>query len=280
MRGRSRRFMCLLIESLIEWDRAGDMSDYLVALDVYEGPLDVLLRLIEREELDITLVSLALVADQFLEHVSRLKEVSAANLADFLVIAARLLVIKSRVLLPQPESEPEQDSDDWEEDLAERLSEYKRYKDAAAELRAMEEAGRRSYPRIAPPPKIEPRLMPGAARPMELLEAFCQILATHPALAPVDEVVAPLVVRMADCIQRIQSLLHRFRRLRFSALVRQTHSKLELIVTFLAMLELIKQQRLCAEQETTFGEIYLMARQPSPEALSEPIDLSEYGEEG
>jgi segregation and condensation protein A len=254
------------------------MSDYLVALDVFEGPLDVLLRLIEREELDITLVSLALVTDQFLEHVSRLKEVSAASLADFLVIAARLLVIKSRVLLPQPETEPDEDTENWEEDLAERLREYKRYKQVAAHLRAIEESGQKSYPRIAPPPKIEPRLKPGEADPAELLEAFLRVLATHPPLAPVDEIVSPLAVRMADCIQRIQAMLQRVARVRFSTVVRQARSKLEVIVTFLAMLELIKQRRLYVEQETAFGEIYLEVRQLDPESTLEPIDLSEYGE--
>ena len=146
------------------------MTTYEVALDVFEGPMDVLLRLIEREQLDITLVSLALVTDQFLEHVSRLREVTPASLADFLVIAARLLVIKSRVLLPKPEAEPEEDEGDWKEDLAERLREYRRYKQAAASLREMEKAGYRSYPRIAPPPKAELRLMPGDANVKDLLD--------------------------------------------------------------------------------------------------------------
>jgi len=78
-------------------------STYRVTLDVFEGPLDLLLRLIERQELDITKVSLAAVAGQYLAHVARLQEVSAANLAGFLVVAAKLLLIKSRALLPRPE---------------------------------------------------------------------------------------------------------------------------------------------------------------------------------
>jgi segregation and condensation protein A len=116
------------------------VSTYQVQLDVFEGPLDLLLRLIEREELDITLVSLALVADQFLAHIARLPDASAASLADFLAIGARLLVLKSRVLLPRPENEAASEEEDWGQDLVERLQEYRRYKEAAARLRAIEEA--------------------------------------------------------------------------------------------------------------------------------------------
>ena len=152
------------------------MSEYLVSLDVYAGPLDVLLRLIEHEELDITRVSLALVADQFLAYVAEIETISAANLGDCLVIAARLLVLKSRVLLPRYEEEPDEEDEDWESDLLERLKEYRRFKQVANALREIEASGQRSYPRLAPPPKFEPRLKPGEAFADELFKAFQQVL--------------------------------------------------------------------------------------------------------
>jgi segregation and condensation protein A len=253
------------------------MSSYQVTLDVYEGPLDVLLRLIERQELDIALVSLALVADQFLEHVARLKEVSAGNLADFLVIAARLLVLKSRVLLPRSD-EDEEEEEEWEEDLVERLRQYKRYKEAAARLREIEECGLRCYPREVPSPKLEARLLPGDATLDELVAALRRVLAAHPPTPPVDDVVAPVVIHISACIRTIQSLIQRYPRLRFATLMRRARSRMEVIVTFMAMLELIKQQRLRVTQERSFGEIYLQAREPDPEAEIAPLDLSEYGE--
>jgi segregation and condensation protein A len=255
------------------------MSSYLVALGVFEGPLDLLLRLIERQELDITLVSLALVADQFLAYLSRLKEATAASLADFLVIAARLLVLKSRVLLPQVEETEDEEQVDWEQDLLERLQEYKRYKQAAEHLRALEQADRRTYPRVAPPPKLEQRYQPGELSAAELFAAYQRVLGAHPPMPPVDDVVPPMVVHMADCIQRIEQRVRRYARVRFSTIMKGARSRMEIIVTFMALLELLKLQRICALQEQPFGEIYIEAREPDPGAEIAPLDLSEYGEE-
>ena len=254
------------------------MSSYQVALGVFEGPLDLLLRLIERQELDITLISLALVADQFLAHLARLQEATAASLADFLVIAARLLVLKSRVLLPQVEEPEDEEQVDWEQNLLERLREYRRYKKAAECLRALEQADRRSYPRVAPPPKLEQRFQPGELSATELFAAFKRVLEAHPSMPPVDDVVAAEVVHIADCIASITQRVRRYARVRFSTLMKGARSRMEIIVTFMAMLELLKQQRIRAVQEQAFGEIYIEAREPDPGSEIAPIDLSEYGE--
>ncbi len=255
-------------------------STYRVTLDVFEGPLDLLLRLIEREELDISRISLTLVADQYLAHVAQLNETSAANLADFLVIAAKLLVIKSRALLPKVEEEAEEDEDDVGEDLEQQLREYKCFKEAAKALRQIEESGLKAYPRIAPPAQPQQRLEPGNVTLADLIEAYKRALEAHPVAQPVDRVVAPIVVHIADCIKTITDLLRRHQRLRFSTLIRRARSRLEIIVSFLALLELLKQQRLVAVQECAFGEIYIEPRVPDPEAGLPPLDLSEYEEEG
>ena len=251
--------------------------EYCVSLDVFEGPLDLLLTLIEREELDVTKVSLARVADQFLAYTALLQEVSPAHLADFLVIAARLLVIKSRALLPPAEQRIEEEEDPGEQ-LAQQLQEYKRFKEAANQLRELEALGLRSYPRLVPPPRPQRRLEPGKVPPEELLQAFKRVLAGQSATAAVDSVVAPVIVRIADFIRLIKRLVRKYRRIRFSTLVRRARSRLEIIVAFLAMLEMTKQQRLLAIQDRPFGEIYLEERQPDPDAEIPPTDLSEYGE--
>ena len=254
------------------------VSGYLVSLDVFQGPLDLLLRLIEREELDITLVSLAVVADQYVAHIAELQEVSASNLADFLVIAARLLVIKSRVLLPQPAEGHDEQADDWGTLLVEQLREYKRFKEVAAKLRDIEHAGLRTYSRVAPPPRIERHLEAGEVTLEHLIDAFKRILEAHPPVPPVDEVVSPIVVRIADCIEAILKRVGRYRRVRFGTLMRRSRSRIEIIVNFLAMLELIKQQRVQATQKRPFGEIYLEACQPDPEVRIPPTDLGDCGE--
>jgi segregation and condensation protein A len=253
------------------------MLSYQVSLDVYEGPLELLLRLIERQELDITRVSLALVADQYLAHIDAARQASAANMADFLVIAARLLVLKSRVLLPKVEEDDEEE-EEWETELIDRLREYKRFKEVAAQLGEIEKMGLRAYPRVAPPPRLEPRLEPGQASLTELLAAFRRALDAHPPSPTVDRIVAPVTVHIADCIAGILSHIRDSSRVRFTSLMRRARSRLEVIVTFLALLELIKQQRVAATQEHPFGEIVIEGREPTLDAEIPPMDLSEYGD--
>lgn len=256
-----------------------DAPSYRVTLDVYEGPLDLLLRLIEREELDISQVSLALVADQFLAFIAQLADVPASSLADFLVVAARLLVIKSRYLLPKP-AQPavDEDEEDVGEALARQLQEYKRYKALAAQLRQIEESGLRSYPRVAPPPQIDKPLQPGQVSPLDLLEAMRRVLDANPTLPPVDGVVAPVAVRIGDCIRAIQGLLRSQPRVHFSELMRRARSRTEILVTFMAILELIKQQYLSATQAAPFADILLERSQLDPDAPAPVADLSDYGE--
>lgn len=255
------------------------VSTYRVALEVFEGPLDLLLRLIEREELDISRVSLAIVADQYLAHIALIQELSAANLADFLTIAARLLLVKSRSLLPPAEDEEgEEEEEDLGEELERQLLEYKRFKGAANGLRAIEESGLKAYSRAAPPPHIEGKLQPGEVTSVELLEAFKRALEAHPPIPPVDSMVAPIVVHIADCIRLISEMIQQHPRVHFSALMRRARSRLEVIVILLAALEMIKQQRLQMMQEHLFEEIYLEARQPDPDAEIAVTDLGEYGE--
>lgn len=233
------------------------MSSYTVTLDIFKGPLELLLRLIEAEELDITTISLAAVADQYLAHLESLEHVEPDDLADFLMVAAELLVIKSRILLPQSKKDEEQEEKDWESDLVSRLQAYKRFKEMASRLGEIEEKGQRSYMRLASPPEIEQRVKPGQGDLEDLLQALEEILERTSPRSPVAKVVPRFEVHIDDCIESILTKVRHRERVAFSEFMRETHSRTEIIVTFLAMLELIKQQRIRVSQEKIFGEICL-----------------------
>jgi len=128
-----------------------------VDLPVYQGPLDLLLQLIEREELDITKVALAQVTDQYLAYVREMEQHDLANIADFVIIAARLLLIKSEALLPRPPQRAPGEEDPGEE-LARQLILYKKYKEIGEILRHREDEGLRTFLRTAAPPKADPKL--------------------------------------------------------------------------------------------------------------------------
>ena len=250
---------------------------YHVELDIYEGPLDLLLHLIERQELDISRVSLALVADQYLEYLGNLAEITSENLADFLVIAAKLLVIKSKSLLPAPITAPDETAEDVGEQMARQLAEYKRYKLAADKLRELEQRGWHTYLRLAPPPKPRSNTLSGALQPSELAAALVKAVSAQTPLDSVDTIVQPVQVYISDCIHKIRQLLVQQNRLPFRQALDTAHSRLEVIVLFLALLELIKQQQIQVKQENPFGEIMLERRSKEPDT---PLtDLEYYGED-
>ena len=243
---------------------------YEVKLAIFEGPLDLLLHLIKREELDITTVSLAQVTDQYLEYIGLLEELNAEILADFLVIAAKLLLIKSEMLLPRPPRTPgEEEEEDVGDELARQLIEYKKFKEAALELRQREETGLRAYVRIAPPPKLERPFGWTQDRPLDLedvsladlVEAVRRALDVRPPIPSVSEVVTPFTVTIAEKMALIEERLERQRRVSFDRLLDQASSRLEIIITFLAVLELIKLNGVKVQQERLFGEIVILQRQ-------------------
>lgn len=243
---------------LAEHLRGGFKTPYQVKLQVFEGPLDLLLQLIEKRELDITKVSLAQVTDQYLEYISLLHELEAAALADFLLIAAKLLLIKSQMLLPQPP--PIEEEEDVGDELVRQLIEYKKFKEAAQELRQREEMGLRAYVRVAPPPRLEPALDLEGITLDDLLEAVQQALAVTPLAPSVSNMVAPISVTIADKISQIEAALRSRGRVSFQRLLARAASRVEIIVAFLAVLELIKRRRVDVQQERAFGEIIITAK--------------------
>lgn len=244
------------------------MDDYSVRLPEYEGPLDLLLQMIERAELDITRVSLAQVADQYLEFVSKPGTIELSALADYLVMAARLILIKSRSLLPQPEKEQTAEVEDSAEALARQLREYKMFKQLATQFREREQKNIHVYPRRAPTPK------PTVTRPTKiagltyktLFNALKRTLENNPTL-PAGDIIEPLKISIHHRIARIRELTTRHERVHFTRLLNEATSRVEVIVTFLAILESLKRKLIFVDQTDMFGEIFISKRDDAGENL-------------
>jgi len=226
-----------------------------IRLSVFEGPLDLLLHLIERKELDITVVALAQVTDQYMAHLAKLERRQVKELADFIVVAAKLLLIKSLALLPRPPAlTPE--AEDVGDELVHQLQVYKRFKEIAALLHEREKQGLHGYVRIVPPTRIKPQLDPGDMTLQDLLAAVQEALDARPAL-PVGEVVAAITVTVAGQVARIKEQLAQRHQVRFHEILSDTTTRVEIIITLLALLELIKQDRVQVRQERLFDEIII-----------------------
>ncbi len=233
---------------------------YEIRLPVFEGPLDLLLHLIEQEELDITMVALAQVTDQYLTYMAELEQRQVKDLTDFLVVAAKLLFIKSLALLPTPSTlTPE--AQEVGDELVHQLQVYRRFKEVAASLHEREKGGLRGYVRVAPLPRPEPQLDLGDVTLDDLLSAVREALDAITA-SPVGGVVTPITVSIAEQIARIENKLIRRRQVSFREVLSEAITRVEVIVTLLALLELIKQDRVQVRQERLFGDI-LIERRPS-----------------
>lgn len=232
------------------------VSNYTIATPVYAGPLDLLLQLIEHAELDITRLSLAMVTDQYLEYMHQLTNLEADEVSAFLVIAAKLLQIKSEALLPRP-PEREPGEEDPGDALAKQLIAYKRYREIANLLMQREEAGMRTYLRVAPPPRLEGKVDLTDIS-IDDIAAAAQGIFTDLNLADaLTSVIPPSRVTIREKIYLITDILRHQPSVAFQSLISKGYTRLEIVVTFLAMLELIKRHLVRVSQEGLFGDISL-----------------------
>ncbi len=232
----------------------GRQINYHFQTPVYEGPLDLLLNLIERAELDITSVSLALVTDQYVSYISGLEHVNADEISAFLVMAAKLLQIKSEALLPRPPVR-EAGEEDVGQALVDQLKLYKRFKEIGGWLHDRQDQGLRTFLRIAPPPKVEPKLDLSNITLEKLVAAAEEAFRKEQAKKPLGEVIAAPRVTIREKIDLIAKTMRQVERSTFKALLEQGASRMEIVVTFLAMLELVKRYRIHASQDGLFGDI-------------------------
>ena len=232
----------------------GRQLNYTFRTSVYEGPLDLLLDLIERAELDITAVSLASVTDQYLAYIKSLDQVNADEISAFLVIAAKLLQIKSEALLPRPPARAAAE-EDVGRSLVDQLKLYKRFKEIGGWLNARQQANLRTFLRVAPPPKIEPKLDLSNVTLEKLVTAATEAFAKERNKQPLGVIIAPPRVTIREKIDLIAKVMKDVERASFRSLLDSGASRLEIVVTFLAMLELVKRYRIHAHQEDLFSDI-------------------------
>lgn len=227
----------------------------IIKIDKFEGPLGLLLQLIEAEELDITQISLAKIADQYIEYIRNSDHLNPEELADFLVVAAKLLLIKSRALLPFLQGEEEQEIEEFERQL--RM--YKEFLEAAKKIEALIGKKRFSFARefnrqailasaniFSPPKNLTAE---------DLANVFGEIIKSIKPLEKLEENNLEQIINIEDKILAIQQILLEKIKVSFNHILATAQNKTEIIVSFLALLELIKQRDVVVMQGDLFGEI-------------------------
>ena len=252
------------------------MTEYKVKFEVFEGPLDLLLYLIKKEEVDIYEVNLTQLATQFIEYIEVMRMLDLEIAGEFLVMASTLMYIKSRELLPvdqQVTAEGEEEGEDPRWELIRQLVEYKKFKDAAARLQTLEIQQEDVFPRLPVKPDFareEPRGKSQASL-FDLINAVNGILKRITEREDLRDIFEDKWT-VSEKIESILNEISRCRTLKFSALFAAATSRTEVVVTFLAMLELVRLKQIVAVQETPFGEIELALAPPAstgPAALAE-----------
>ncbi len=230
-----------------------------VRLPVFEGPLDLLLQLIERQDLDITAVSLVAVTDQYLAAIHGEDQVDPYALADFVAIGARLIYLKSRALLPRLPGEPEPalEDDDVGRELVEMLAEYRRFREVVDVLQERQAAGYRLFPRLAPAPPIPPGPGLDQVTVDALYGIMLEVLERLPAMP--QGVVQRERYTLAERVASFRERLRRYGRFSFRKAMARARDRREVVVAFLAILELLKSGDCDARQSAAWGDIEIVA---------------------
>jgi len=224
-----------------------------IRIEKFQGPLDVLLQLIEQEKLDITEISLAQVTDQYLQYIERATELNPDEVADFLVIASKLLLIKSRVLLPMLHLGGEEE----EYDLERQLKLYKEFLEASKVINKMWQAGNIMYNRPKPLLlKEHGNFTPPEGVTMEKLKAVWQrVLKQLEPIIKIPQVTVQKAISITEKINDLKKKILATAHLNWYTLMAEAKDKTEVIVSFLALLELVKQRQIIVRQAELFHDI-------------------------
>jgi segregation and condensation protein A len=237
-------------------------GDYKVKLEIFEGPLDLLLFLIKRDEIDIHEISLERITRQYLEYLQAFKELNIDVAGEFVVMAANLIYLKSRSLLPVDQQPPEEDvdEDDPRWDLIRQLIEYKKFKEAAEQLHARALEQERMFTRDggSVPAITDVPLRLGEVGIFQLINAFQNVIKRVEAREDLEEIFGEHFT-VSDKIDIILRKVADGMRVRFSDLFGEIASRVEIVVTFLALLELIRLKQVYATQSNPFDEIEIAA---------------------
>lgn len=251
------------------------MTENKVQLEVFEGPLDLLLYLVKKEEVDIYEVNLTKIATQFIEYIEIMRQLDLEIAGDFLVMAATLMHIKSRELLPvdqQAQVEEEDETDDPRWELIRQLVEYKKFKDAATRLQDREAEQEKTFPHIPGKLDFESERTPQKSD-VSLFDLVNAVSAILKRFAQKEESRDVFEDRwtVSEKIEQLMRAVKERSHVRFSDLFEGSTSRTEVVVTFLALLELIRLRLLAATQPEPFGEIAIGLAAPSPvEESSQP----------
>ena len=248
------------------------MVDYKVKLEVFEGPLDLLLYLIKRDEVDIYDISIERITKQYLEYMDAFQVLNIELAGEFIVMAANLLYIKSRTLLPKDQQMAEEDAEEddprWE--LIRQLIEYKKFKEAASRLRGLEALQEQMFPRFPVTPELAPAesLMVDEVGIFDLINAFQKILKRlekQNKQEDLREIFAENFT-VSDKMEYLLKVMAAGVPMRFEECFAEAATRGEIVVTFLAMLELIRMKQLKVRQENALAEIWIVpVNTPAPE---------------
>mgnify|MGYP001613465566 FL=1 len=232
-----------------------------IRLARFEGPLDLLLHLIKRDEIDIYDIPIAHITQQYLTYIELMRALDLEVAGEFLVMAATLMRIKARMLLPLPAAGEEEDEGDPREELVRRLLEYRQFKEAAGTLKEREAERRLLYERGMVPGDDEMGPLPLApATLFDLLDALNRVMARIPEQSVYE--VEGEAYDVEDKMSLIAGAVAEQGSVSFEELLLRCRARAEMIVTFIALLELIKLGTVVVEQDESFGEIRILYRQP------------------
>ena len=258
-------------------------EDYKVNLDVFEGPLDLLLYLIRREELDIYDIPIEHVTTQYMKYLDLMRQLNLDVAGEFIVMAATLMVIKSRMMLPVDRRQTDEGTDEeWVDprlDLVRQLIEYKKFKDAAGKLAEYEALTQESFDYGGGRPKFE-KTAADAADALASIDMFDLLTAFQEVLARLNEIPQEELKGMRWSVpDKMDFILERSRaegQVSFSTLFTPRSPRGEVIVTFLALLELLRQHRVIVYQNDAFHEITILPSKEMPD--DKPLEApDDYG---
>lgn len=231
----------------------------LIKIDKFEGPLDLLLQLIQKEEMDIADISLAKIADEYVNYIRNSSRIKPDDMADFLVVAAKLLLIKSKILLPYLYKDNEEEIEEFEQ----QLKMYKEFLDASKQIEKMLDKKKfmfaREFNRKVVLSGMEMFSPPKSLSKEEVRNIFKYLINRIKPLTEekLEEKSLDKKINIEDKILTIQNMLIDKMKINFNKILKNTKSKTEIIVSFLAMLELVKQRNISANQDGLFGKIFI-----------------------
>jgi segregation and condensation protein A len=249
-----------------------ETSDYKVQLEIFEGPLDLLLYLIKKDELDIHTISIERITKQYLDYINTFKLLNIDLASEFIVMAANLMYLKSRTLLPRVEQPPEEDAEEddprWE--LIRQLIEYKKFKDAAGflSLREQEQEGRFAHQPDAKDAPVEVSPALAEVSIFDLIRAFQNVLKRFEESHDFGDIIDDRHT-VSDKIDLLMAEVRPGEARRFEELFQTATTKAEVIVTFLALLELMKLNQFIVRQSELLGDIVIERRSISAVAALE-----------